>query len=79
MRDVYKKGEYNIIDDLTGFKMKSGKMRKSYKGYMVDEKGYEERSPQETLKVKSDKQWVRNSRKEVDIFLETNEVSKEDL
>lgn len=76
---MYRKHQHNVIDDFTGFKRKSGDLRKNVYGYMVDPSNYEPRHPQETLRVRGDKQSVKNVRKEVEIFLEVNEVTAEDL
>ena len=76
---VYRKGQHNLIDDFSGFKVKSGDVKKNVYGYMVDASNYEPRHPQETLRVRGDKQSVRNVRKEVEIFLGVNEVTAEDL
>jgi hypothetical protein len=76
-RTRYKKGQWNIIDDFTGFKKKIGELKRNYNGFMVDDKGWEERHPQETLRVRGDKQNVSIVRKEVDIFIEP--ITAEDL
>lgn len=68
-----------MIDDFTGFEKKSGELRKDHYGYMVDDKGYEPRHPQETLKVRGETNRVKEVRIETEIFLTTNEVKPEDL
>jgi len=76
---VYRKGQNNIIDDFTGFKRKSGDLQKNYNGYLVDSSNFEVRHPQETLRIRGDKQSVTNVRKEVESFLEVGDVTAEDL
>jgi len=76
---VYRKGQHNVIDDFTGFKRKSGDLKKNVYGFMCDSSNLEPRHPQETLRVRGDKQSVTNVRKETVIFLGVNEVKAEDL
>lgn len=55
-------GQWNALCDVCGFKHKSGELRKRWDGLMVCDKDWEQRHPQDLLRVKSEKiapPWVR--------------------
>lgn len=54
MQNYYKKGEWNAICDVCGFKFKSGMMKERWDGLMVCRDDYETRHPQDLLKVKQE-------------------------
>jgi hypothetical protein len=55
-------------------------LRKDWRGFMVCNKDYEPRHPQDTVKVSADRIVVDDARPEVtDIFLEPGDVTPEDL
>lgn len=55
-------GEWNAICDVCGFKFKSSELRKRWDGYMVCEDDYEQRHPQDLIRVPKERQaipWAR--------------------
>lgn len=50
--DYYAKGQWNVICDVCGFKLKSGKVRKRWDGLMVCERDWERDHPQKFLRVR---------------------------
>lgn len=55
-------GQWNAICDVCGFKKKSSEVRKRWDGLMVCPEDWEERHPQDLLRVKPEKivpPWVR--------------------
>lgn len=61
-RDYYKKGDWNCICDVCGFKRKSSEMRKRWDGVMVCQEDWEPRQPQEFVRGVPDQQslpWTR--------------------
>ena len=55
-------GQYNAICDRCGFKFKSSELRKDWQGLMVCDKDFEQRHPQDFIRVRSEKllpEWVR--------------------
>ena len=54
-RDYLKLGDWNAICDLCGFKYKASELRKRWDGFMVCQKDWEPRPPQEYIKgIKED-------------------------
>lgn len=65
-------GQYNAICDRCGFKFKSSELRKDWQGLMVCDKDFEQRHPQDFIRVRSEKllpEWVRP--RTPDSFVET--------
>jgi hypothetical protein len=50
----YKKGCWNALCDLCGFKFKSDELRQNWKGQMVCSSDYEMRHPQDFIRVPRD-------------------------
>lgn len=50
----YKKGAWNVIDDVTGFKHKSTDLRLRWDGLYVSKENWETRHPQELLRARQD-------------------------
>lgn len=74
----YVPGEHNVIDDRTGFKIKSRDARKEWNGFVVRQRSYEERHPQDFVRARRDNQAVQNPRSEpADDFLTPNEAFNE--
>ncbi len=70
--DFWKPGDYNVIDDRTGFKMKRSQCRKEWNGLLVRRESFEERHPQDYLRSFEDHQAVPDPRSEgADVFIET--------
>ena len=82
MRNRYKRGQHNVIDDITGFKEKSGRMRKlsgEQKGLLTKDMNWNPAHPQLKIKVRGDKQTVPNVRtRQTENFI-TTPVSQDDL
>lgn len=55
---VYKKGDYNIIDDRTGFKIKASKAQVEWTGFFVSSKHMDYRNPQDYIRGRNDVQKV---------------------
>ena len=60
----FKKGDYNVIDDRTGFKVKASKCRLEWNGLFVSKKAFDERNPLDLIKAKRDIQKVSIPRPE---------------
>ena len=78
----YKKGQHNIIDDITGFKIKSGDARKlqgEQKGLLTHYSNWNPVQPQLHIKARGDKQQVKNVRDRQDDNFVTVAVSRDDL
>lgn len=82
MRNRYKRGQHNVIDDITGFKEKSGRMRKlqgEQKGLLTKDSNWNPAHPQLKIRVRKDKQTVPNVRtRQTENFI-TTPVSQDDL
>ncbi len=78
--DFYKKGDYNVICDRSGFKVKASSTRKEWNGLRVFNRFWEPRHPQDFLKSFPDRQSVPDPRTESkDKFLSTNQVKAGDF
>ncbi len=79
-RSYYLPGGHNVICDKTGFKRKSNEVRTMWNGLVVWNKVYEPRHPQDLIRLRPERQAVRNPRpRQPDKFLGDNEVKAEDL
>lgn len=59
---IFKMGQYNCVCDRCGLEFKSSELIKDWQGLMVDQKCYEQRHPQDLIKIKPEKaipEWVR--------------------
>ena len=71
----YKRGDYNVICDRTGFKVKASRTKKEWNNLRVLDREWEARHPQDFLRGFKDNQAVPDARSEAaDVFLGTNEV-----
>ena len=78
----YKRGEHNMIDDLTGFKHKSSEMRElqgEQKGLFTHKDNWEPENPQLHVKARTDKQSVSNSRPRQETNFITTKITADDL
>ncbi len=76
----YKKGDYNIICDQSGFKIKASDSRKQWDNLKVDKKFFEIRNPQDFVRTRPDRQAVPDPRTEgEDVFLSPGDVTPGDL
>ena len=55
MHNYYISGEWNLICDVCGKKIKSGKSRHRWDGFVVCEDDWEERQPQDFVRARQDK------------------------
>lgn len=62
MRNYYKSGDWNVICDVCGKKMKSSHAKKRWDGLIVCSEDYEQRHSLDFIRVKPDKQTVPFSR-----------------
>lgn len=59
---TFKMGQWNSVCDKCGLEFKSSELIKDWQGLMVDAKCYEQRHPQDLIKIKPEKaipEWVR--------------------
>lgn len=76
----YRPGDYYVICDECGFKVRSSETRKRWDGARVCNKDWEARHPQDFVRGRADKQRVPNPRPEpADHFLTDNEVTADSL
>lgn len=78
----YKPGDWSVICDYTGFKMKRSECMFTWDGYLVRNQSWETRQPQDFVRGVMDHFAVEPGqvRDQVDpVFLSANEVKKEDL
>lgn len=69
--DFLKLGDYNVIDDRSGMKMKRSQCRKEWNGLIVAKESYEPRHPQDFLRGFEDDQSVPDPRSEAtDSFID---------
>lgn len=61
-KDYLKLGDWNALCDVCGFKFKASQLRKRWDGYMVCKQDFEERHPQDLIRLPKERQaapWVR--------------------
>jgi len=63
-RNTLDLGDYNVIDDLMGFKRKASQCRLRWDNILVTREDWEPRHPQDFLRAKPDRQKVENARPE---------------
>lgn len=72
----YVPGDFYRIDDRTGFKVRSGRTRMEWTGFIVSTKVWEERQPQDFVRGVKDNQNVPNPRpRQPNVFIEPNATS----
>ena len=62
--DEYREGEWNLICDRSGRKIKASEARREWNGLIVHESEYEERHPQDYVRGRPDRQAVPFTRPE---------------
>lgn len=73
-------GEWNMICDRSGRRMKSSEARREWTGLIVHRDYWEARHPQDFLRAKPDYQQVPDARpRQADRFLSVNEVTADSL
>lgn len=60
--DYYRDGDYNVICDRTGFKLKRSECRKEWNNMIVRKESWEPRHPQDLLRSRPDSQHVDDPR-----------------
>lgn len=71
--DHFKVGDYWMIDDLSGFKMRRSEARKTWDGFWVHKDNWEAKHPQLSLKGIKDKQSVKPVRpRPTEVFIGVN-------
>lgn len=79
-RDYYAQGQYNMICDRTGQKMKSSEARREWNGFIVHHSVFLERHPQDYVKPVPQEPAPKNLRPRAErTYLATNEVTVESL
>ena len=61
-KDYLKLGDWNALCDVCGFKFKASELKRRWDGYMVCDADYEQRHPQDLIRLKPDRQavpWAR--------------------
>jgi hypothetical protein len=75
MGNNYRPGAHNVLDERTGYKVKSTDVAKEWNGLVVRRKSFEPRHPQDFVRGKTDNQNVADPRSEpADSFLTPNEA-----
>lgn len=70
--DFWAPGDYNVICDRTGFKLKRSQCRREWNGLLVRRESFEERHPQDFLRSREEDQTVPDPRSEsAAVFIET--------
>jgi len=70
-RNYYTSGQWNLICDVCGKKIKSGKSRHRWDGFVVCEDDWEERQPQDFVRARQDKITVPFTRpRPTDLFVD---------
>jgi len=62
MRSRFKRGDYNVISDSSGQKIKRSQARFTWDGFLVDKRDWEPKHPQLTIRARSEKISVDNPR-----------------
>lgn len=76
----YKRGDHNVICDISGFKYKRSECQKTWDGFIVHRSHFERRHPQDFVRAHFDKQAVTDSRPDDEpSFVTDNQVLPEDL
>lgn len=80
MANNYRPGDWFVICDRSGFKVRASECRKTWDGLFVHKSHFEPRHPQDFVRGIRDSQRVPISRpRGEDRFLTTNQVQPEDL
>jgi len=78
--NYYSDGDWNVICQRTGFKVKAYNTRKQWNNLIVRSESFERRHPQDYLRSKQDQPGVRDARPRPAIkYLTANEVLASDL
>lgn len=73
-------GDFNTICDVCGWKFKGSQLRKRWDGAMVCSKDYEPQHPQDKIKIRGERNNVKDARPEPEYrFLAVGEITSADL
>lgn len=76
---VYVAGDYYLLCDVCGFKIRRSEASKRWDGAMVCSKDYEERHPLDLIEPRADRQNVVDARYADPVFVSDNQVKASDL
>lgn len=80
MKDQFILGDANAICDCCGWKFKQSQLRKRWDGAMVCSADYETRHPQDSIKIRGERNNVKDARPEPAIrYLAVGEITGDDL
>lgn len=80
MNNTYRPGDYYVICDVCGFKMRASETRRRWDNLRVCMKDWETRHPQDFVRGRRDRQRVPDPRPEPsDNFIEVNDITEADL
>lgn len=69
-KNTYKSGQWNVICDVCGKKIKAGDAKQRWDGFIVCPKDFEQRQPQDFVRARQDKITVPYIRpRPVDVFV----------
>lgn len=73
-------GDYNVICDYSGFKVKASRCKKTWDGFLVDRRFWEPRQPQDFVRGRKDNQTVPIARPyQEPVFITESDINSEDL
>lgn len=80
MSNGYRPGDYYVICDVCGFKVRASETRRRWDNLRVCTKDWETRHPQDFVRGRRDRQRVNDPRPEpADNFIEVNDITEADL
>ncbi len=80
MSNSYRAGDYYVICDVCGFKIRASETRRRWDNLRVCTKDWESRHPQDFVRGRRDRQRVPDPRPEpADNFIEVNDITEADL
>lgn len=77
--NVYVAGDYYLLCEVCGFKIRRSEARKRWDGAMVCHKDFEERHPLDLIEPRGDRQNVVDARYADPVFVTATEVQASDL
>lgn len=80
MSNSYRAGDYYVICDVCGFKIRASETRRRWDNLRVCTNDWESRHPQDFVRGRRDRQRVPDPRPEpADNFIEVGDITEEDL
>lgn len=77
--NVYIPGDYYLLCEVCGFKIRRSEALKRWDGAMVCRKDFEQQQPLDLIEPRADQQNVLDARDAAPIFVTDNQVQPEDL